>query len=154
MTSVKFAPPYSGGTAPDLHRTSLLGPCGHLHSLLYSVFNTLHRKPEDLSCFLPASLPNNIIIIIIKNVKLFIINYYKILILLTNKTCYHFEARYSAAPNLPKWQTSGCTWQRSNITRRRGRTGADIGRKLPVDLISPGTQSGDQSNCKQKSYES
>ena len=28
---MKFAPPYSGGTAPVFHRTSLLGPFGHLY---------------------------------------------------------------------------------------------------------------------------
>jgi hypothetical protein len=34
---------YSGGTAPDFHRTSLLSPCGHLRTP-----NKYHRKAHGV----------------------------------------------------------------------------------------------------------
>ena len=75
---MKLAPPYSGGTAPVLHRTSLLGPYGRLQRL-FSCINRVIGGPV-----LSVPLTANIVTFIIKNVKLFIYNYYKILIL----TCY------------------------------------------------------------------
>ena len=75
---MKLAPPYSGGTAPVFHRTSLLGPYGRLQRL----FSCINRVIGGSVLSVP--LTANIVTFIIKNVKLFIYNYYKILIL----TCY------------------------------------------------------------------